>query len=99
MTDWAETGLPEAEVDAFNEVVTTGSPAQIALAVRGLQAQYAASGAGNPPKLITQGTPAGGVTPFKSSDEVVLAMSDKRYANDPAYRAEIEARLERSDLF
>ena len=35
---------------------------------------------------------------FRSQAEVVAAMSDARYDNDPAYRQDIYEKLERSDL-
>ena len=41
----------------------------------------------------------GGLQPFRSQAQVVAAMSDPRYDNDPAYRADIAARLEISNTF
>jgi len=35
---------------------------------------------------------------FRSQAEVVAAMSDPRYDNDPAYRMDIVEKLDRSDL-
>ena len=35
---------------------------------------------------------------FRSQAELVAAMSDKRYDNDPAYRQDIIEKLDRSDL-
>lgn len=40
MTKWAETGLPQAEVDMFNAVMDAGDPAQMQFAVRALEAIY-----------------------------------------------------------
>ena len=40
-----------------------------------------------------------GIQPFRSQAQVVAAMSDPRYDNDPAYRAEIAQRLEISNTF
>ena len=34
---------------------------------------------------------------FRSQAELVAAMSDKRYDNDPAYRQDVIQKLERSD--
>ena len=34
---------------------------------------------------------------FRSQAELVAAMSDRRYDNDPAYRQDVIAKLERSD--
>ena len=41
------------------------------------------------------------VTPkdvYRSQAELVAAMNDKRYDNDPAYRQDVIEKLERSDL-
>ena len=35
---------------------------------------------------------------FKSQAQLVAAMSDPRYDNDPAYRADVVEKLNRSDL-
>ena len=35
---------------------------------------------------------------FRSQQELVRAMSDPRYDNDPAYRQDIIEKLDRSDL-
>ena len=35
---------------------------------------------------------------FRSQAQLVKAMSDPRYDNDPAYRADVIAKLDRSDL-
>ena len=35
---------------------------------------------------------------FRSQSELVQAMNDPRYDNDPAYRSDVMAKLENSDL-
>ena len=35
---------------------------------------------------------------FRSQAELVSAMSDPRYDNDPAYRADVISKLDQSDL-
>ena len=39
------------------------------------------------------GTSKAAVTPFNSNAQVVEAINDRRYENDPAYRAEVEKRI------
>jgi len=48
---------------------------------------------------MLQGKPAGssGQT-FRSQAELVAAMGDPRYDNDPAYRADVVDKLNNSDL-
>ena len=98
MTEWASANLPENEVASYDNIITGNDPSQTKLAVKGLWAQYTEAN-GKQPKLIG-GSQNGvsSVTPFRSTAEVVKAMSDPRYSSDPAYRKDVEKRLEFSDV-
>jgi hypothetical protein len=92
MADWAATALTDDEQEVFNNVVESGDQKSAVMAIRGLYARFIADG-GQPAKLIQGETAGAGVTPFGSTAQVVQAMNDPRYADDPAYRAHIEKRL------
>jgi len=95
MSTWASDFLSEEELDAYNLTVETGSVPQAKFAIKSLYSHYQSAGA---PKLV-QGTVNGvGVPPFGSRQQVVEAMRDSRYAKDPAYREEVQARLARSNV-
>ena len=48
---------------------------------------------------MLQGKPANSAgQTFRSQAELVSAMSDPRYDNDPAYRADVINKLDQSDL-
>jgi len=47
---------------------------------------------------MIQGKAAQTVDGFRSQAEVVRAMGDERYENDPAYRQDVYNKLERSNL-
>ena len=97
IVNWAKSNLPKESVDAFDEVVSTGSVQAIQLAVAGLKTEYNNAN-GIEGKMVT-GKPApnkGDV--FRSQAELVRAMSDPRYDNDPAYRQDVVEKLDRSDL-
>jgi hypothetical protein len=100
MLDWAENNLSQDEITAFNNIIAGGNQAQTKLAVNGLFSSY--SGSAKSPKLINDGSPASGSrpagNPFRSTAEVVSAMSDPRYAKDASYRRDVERRLEMSDV-
>ena len=49
--------------------------------------------------MITGKAPSTSGDRFRSQQEVVAAMTDPRYDNDPAYRQEIIEKLDRSDNF
>jgi len=97
LTSWAAETLPEAAVEAYNRVVNAGDPAVIQLAMAGLKAAYDEAN-GVDGQMLT-GKPAQQVQNiFRSQAEVVQAMSDPRYDSDPAYRADVFAKLEQSNL-
>jgi hypothetical protein len=93
MAEWARTNLDDSEREAFNEAVR-GKSAEFA--VKGLYARYAA--ASKTPNLISGKSGAVGGEVFRSKAELVSAMKDARYQKDPAYRADVEAKLKRSNL-
>lgn len=97
MLEWASENLEEGEIEAFNSIMEQGNSASMQMAVRGLQARYTQT-VGQPSKLIQGETtgPSGGA--FRSIAEVTAAMRDPRYATDPAYRKEVENRLQNSNV-
>jgi hypothetical protein len=97
VVEWAASNLPDAQINAFDSVVDSGNPAAIGIAFQGLQRQYEESN-GYEGRML-QGKPAsssGDV--FRSQAELVAAMGDPRYDNDPAYRADVIKKLDQSDL-
>jgi len=97
LMQWAASSLPEPVVDGFDSLVDSGNPVAIQLAVRGLMAEYEAQN-GREGQMLT-GKPAANVQDvFRSQAEVVKAMSDPRYDKDPAYRQDVFAKLERSNI-
>ena len=96
MISWASESLGEGEFDVFNSMVSTGTPEQRSMAIKGLHARY--SFESNSPSL-KQGTTSGNaVKPFSSTKELQRAMSDRRYSEVPAYREEVEKRLSVSSI-
>lgn len=95
---WANANLEQAEKDAYNEAVDQGNLNAARLALRGINARFVAD-RGTDPNLVTGGTPkTGGVKAFASRQEMINAMKDPRYAEDPAYRRQVEARVGATDL-
>ena len=94
---WAAENLPKADVDAFDSLVSSGNEGAIKLAVSGLKAQYENAN-GYEGRMVTGKAPKTTGDTFRSQAEVVEAMSDPRYDQDPAYRMDIMDKLDRSDL-
>ena len=97
IVNWAKTNLPQDQVLAFDEVVNTGSVQAIQLAVAGLKSQYDNAN-GVEGRMVTGKTAPNNGDVFRSQAELVRAMSDARYDNDPAYRQDVIEKLDRSDL-
>jgi len=97
IVNWAKTNLPQDQVQAFDEVVNTGSVQAIQLAVSGLKSQYDNAN-GVEGRMVTGKTAPNNGDVFRSQAELVRAMNDSRYDNDPAYRQDVIEKLDRSDL-
>lgn len=97
LMEWSNKNLPEQYVEAFDELVSTGDYAMIELALSGLVASYQNSN-GYEGKMVTGKQAVSKADVFRSQAEVVSAMNDPRYDNDPAYRQDVFSKLERSNL-
>jgi hypothetical protein len=96
LVSWAADNFSQEEINAFDSVVETGNIPAIRLALQALQYRYQ-DNMGVDGNMI-QGKPAQSREVFRSQAELVRAMSDPRYDQDPAYRMEIMEKLERSGL-
>ena len=98
MVAWAVDNLPANEVNEFNSLTETGNATAIKFAVQGLYSQYN-NAMGVEPNLVTGRASQSGPTPFRSTAEVVTAMSDPRYGKDVTYTENVQRRLGGSDVF
>jgi hypothetical protein len=98
LVNWATENMPQNYLQAFDNLVSVGDPDMIKLAVTGMQAAFQEAN-GYEGRMLT-GKPAAnpGKDVFRSQAEVVAAMNDPRYDKDPAYRQDVFAKLDRSDL-
>ena len=95
--NWAKSNLEAEQINAFDDVVNTGSVQAINLAVAGLKAQYDNAN-GVEGRMVTGKAPTNSGDVFRSQQELVAAMNDPRYDRDPAYRQDIVEKLDRSNL-
>jgi len=98
MIQWAAGNLDKEEVEAFNSMLKTSNPHQIRIAVAGVQAAYM-NNAAREPKLVGGRASRAAATKFESTAQVVAAMNDPKYKEDPAYRKQVEEKLSRSKVF
>ena len=97
MLSWAGENMSEEEIDMYDSVMDSGDPAACFFAIQALMARYG-EGTGVDGELLTGSDPVSTAKGFRSQQELVAAMSDPRYENDPAYRADVINMLENSDL-
>ena len=96
LMQWAGTNLPENEINAFDGLINTGNVDAIQLGVQALKSKYDEAN-GYEGRMLT-GKAATTADVFRSQAQLVAAMSDPRYDTDPAYRQDVVAKLERSDI-
>lgn len=97
MTQWASDNLSQAQIELFDSVIDGGDPAACFFAVQSLMNQYNEA-FGDDGQLLTGGEPKNTSDRFRSQAELVAAMNDSRYDNDPAYREDVLNKLANSDL-
>ena len=98
MVSWALDNLSKPEIEAFNEATNTMSGPQLSMMVQGLYTRYQ-NAMGVEPSLYSGRPASSGPTPYRSTAEVVAAMSDKRYGKDVTYTEDVQRRLAGSDVF
>ena len=97
MMRWAGENLSQQEIERYDAVMDNGDINAMSFAVQALYSRYQDAN-GIEGELLT-GKPASTQKDvFRSQAEVVRAMADPRYDTDPAYRQDVYAKLERSDL-
>ena len=97
LVQWAAENLPADYVNAFDSVVESGQVQAIQLAVAGLQREYE-NAVGYEGRILSGKAATQTVDVFRSQAEVVRAMQDPRYDNDPAYRQDVFEKMERSNI-
>lgn len=97
MISWAGQNLSKQEIEMYDSVMGRGDPNAIFFAVQALNNKYSEA-VGNDGQLLTGRGSNENTDVFRSQSELVRAMSDPRYENDPAYRQDLMRKLERSDI-
>ena len=95
MIDWAQKSLNEQEVQMFDAAMERADPLSAFFAVRSLAYAYN-DAIGYDGNMVQGKAPRQSNDQFRSQQEVVRAMGDPRYDDDPAYRREVMDKLERS---
>ena len=97
MIGWAAENLNQQEQALYDNVMESGNPNAMYFAMQALYYRYQDS-TGYDGELLTGGAPSSTPNVFRSQAEMVAAMNDPRYENDPAYRQDVYEKAERSNL-
>lgn len=97
MIGWASENITPQEQDMFDTVMDRGDPLSCFFAIQALASRYKEA-IGYDGQMLQGYAPRNDADVFRSQAEVVRAMSDPRYDDDPAYRQDVYDKLERSNL-
>lgn len=93
LLEWAGSNLTAAEIESANSILKGGNAAAAKIVLDGLHARQVAAVGETPDLVNAEGSVTSGIKPFRSNEEMVTAMSDKRYKTDEAYRQDVAKRL------
>ena len=94
---WAKNNLSDQEQKMYDTVVDRGDPLACYFALQALMGRYN-DAVGTDGRMLTGKPPSSASDVFRSQAEMVKAMEDDRYNDDPAYRQAIMEKLERSNI-
>ena len=97
MLGWAQESMPSQEIELFDAVMDQGNPLAAYFAVQSMALRYQDS-VGRDGQMVTGKAPRSDGDVFRSQQEMVEAMNDPKYNDDPAYRDSIMEKLKRSDI-
>ena len=97
MMGWATQNVPEQEVKLYDAVMDLGNPLAAYFAVQAMALRYQDQ-VGREGQMVRGKAPKQTSDVFNSQQEMVKAMEDPRYNDDPAYREAILQKLERSNI-
>ena len=98
MSGWAKANLSAEELGNYNTQVNSMNAKIREQAIRGLHAQFSADSGDGKGLVHGGGSQSSNTGGYGSRAQMVAAMQDSKYQSDPAYRAEVEAKVARSSF-
>ena len=93
---WASENLAKNDIESFDDVLATGNKSAVKFAIKALVGQMEEA-EGRDSNIVTGKKPVAGDA-YRSMAEVVRDMNKPEYETDPAYRADVQRKIERSNL-
>lgn len=99
LMSWAANNLEQKEIDMFNNIVDKGTPDDIRLAVKNLQAKQGGNTpAQEQPALVKADAIASIEAGYSSQSEMLNDMADERYATDEKFREAVMRKVSKSNF-
>ena len=97
LQEWGQNNMSKEQQEAFNEALFSGNINLAKLAVQGLQAQYVAANGKSPDRVIQGGDTSNSEgRPFSHVNEYLKITQTQQYKRNPEYRAQVEAKRNKS---
>lgn len=96
---WAGKNATPEEINGYNALIDAGNVTVAKILLKAIHQKYT-DAMGNDPALVVAevGGGASAIGGYASSAEMVTDMSNRRYTNDPAFRAMVEKRVGKSNF-
>ncbi|WMM94903.1 scaffolding protein [Roseobacter phage CRP-804] len=98
LTAWAADNLDQSEIDYYNKVIDGNDFDAIRMVVRSVAARRDASEGVEPSRNLSGSVTGGTGGVYESVSQLMSDMQSKQYETDPAFRAQVEAKLARSNI-
>ena len=98
LTSWAADNLDDAEIDYFNRMMDSNDFNAIRMSVRSIAARREASEGIEPTRNLSGSLSGGTGGSYDSVQQLMSDMQNPSYESDPAFRAQVEAKLGRSNI-
>ncbi len=95
LTSWAADNWQPQEIEAYDQAIESGNMNTIYFALQSLYYRYSEANGSEGQTLMGRNAPTTDGS-YRSQAELIKAMSDPRYEDDPAYRNDVLMRLENS---
>lgn len=98
LTAWAADNLDQSEIDYYNKVIDGNDFDAIKMVVRSVAARRDAAEGVEPSRNLSGNLSGGTGGVYESVSQLMSDMQSKEYETDPAFRAQVEAKLARSNI-
>tara|TARA_E500000331_G_C17259981_1_gene714817 strand:- start:128 stop:883 length:756 start_codon:yes stop_codon:yes gene_type:complete len=95
LTTWAADNWQPQEIEAYDQAIESGNMNTIYFALQSLFYRYSEANGSEGQTLMGRNAPTTDGS-YRSQSELIKAMSDPRYEDDPAYRNDVLMKLENS---